>query len=323
MYLGIEIGGTKLQLGVGTGVDAGLVECCLRSVERARGAAGILDQIRHDGSALCARHEITAIGVGFGGPVAAERGLVVTSHQVGGWDNFALADWMRRHFGVPSHVGNDCNLAALAEATWGAGRGQRRVFYVTVGTGIGGGFVIDGCIDGEQALAAAEIGHLRPGLECSQPEDTVESRASGPGLARAARQRIAREPASADAHALLAIGRGNLDQLTGKTVAQAARLGNPLAQAVLDEALRVLGWAIAQTATLLAPSVVIVGGGVSSLGETHFLRPLRRHVARFVFPPLRPTFSLVAAGLGEQVVVHGALRQAWLRESGGVSGPRD
>ncbi len=155
MFLGVEIGGTKLQLGV---CDArGRVKTLVRRcVERRKGAVGILKQIEEVAPALL-RH-VQAIGVGFGGPFDVESGRAVRSHQIAGWGGFPVKRWFERKFGLPAFVDNDQNCAAWAEATVGAGRGFRRVFYVTVGTGIGGGLVIDGELYNGR-YGAAEIGH--------------------------------------------------------------------------------------------------------------------------------------------------------------------
>ena len=144
MVLGIEIGGTKLQLGVGDGAAAELVELVRRPVDRSAGAGAILRSISEVGSRLVADHEVIAVGVGFGGPVDMSTGVTTRSHQVAGWEAFALAEWCRREFGVPATVGNDCDVAALAEARLGAGQGHRLVLYVTIGTGIGAGLTLDG-----------------------------------------------------------------------------------------------------------------------------------------------------------------------------------
>ena len=168
----------------------------------------------------------------------------------------------------------------LAEARFGAGRGRRVVFYITVGSGIGGGLVIDGQIYRGHGIAAAEIGHLRPGLHADRPDETVESLASGWGIAAAAQSRLAdpiyhpfpslrgrdaprgpmkcasglievEEVAEEFAADLLDRADGKLDQVTAKLVAQAASEGNQLALEVLNHACQVLGWAIAQVITLL------------------------------------------------------------------------
>jgi len=338
MYLGIEIGGTKLQLGVGDGTSDQLAAWDRLDIDARRGAAGILDQIEHAAAGLIQRFPVARLGIGFGGPVDTAAGRVIVSHQVDGWRDFPLASWCHKTLGVPAALGNDCDSAALAEAKHGAGRGKETVFYVTVGTGIGGGFVKGGVLHGRGRPSSAEIGHLRPGLQADRPEATVESLASGLGIAEAAKDRLSREIAlplrTAALHSkqrrdlredgqspvanwheecrrdLLERAGGDVDAVTAKLVGQAAAEGNQLAMEVLHRSCQVLGWAIAQTITLLAPEVVVVGGGVSLLGEELFFAPLRQAVRRYVFPPLAEAYEIVPAALGELVVVHGAIALA-------------
>jgi len=336
VYLGIEIGGTKLQLGVGPG-NAELADFRRLDIDSERGSAGILRQIEQAASDLMSRHAVSAAGIGFGGPVDTAAGRVIKSHQVDGWEDMDLAQWCRRLLGIPTILGNDCDAAALAEATCGAGKGRRAVFYVTAGTGVGGGYVVDGQVQGAGRPAMAEIGHLRPGLQAERPDMTVESLASGWGIAAAAKARISGDvslPLSRTAEVavgeglhLHAVGDrqdldrefrrdllqrcgGDLDQLTAKSIAQAADDGNQLAVEVIRHATDVLGWAIGQVITLLAPDVVVVGGGVSLMGENLFYAPLREAVARYVFPPLAEAYEILPVALGEAVVVHGAIALA-------------
>ena len=271
MFLGIEIGGTKIQLGVGGGDGAGLVEVVRQDVVPAGGAAGILEQIERAGLGLLQRYRVTRAGIGFGGPVEPGSGRVIKSHQISGWDGFPLGVWCRRTLGVEAVVGNDCNVAALAEARWGAGANRSPVFFVTVGTGVGGGLVIDGHIFGGDRPAVAEIGHLRPGLLADRPEATVESISSGWGIAAAAQARLsgdvsrplstllrtdeaaptpeqmkqrlldldqADEEFAAD---LLSRCVADPDRLTAKMVAQAAADGNETAAEILQHAVQTLG----------------------------------------------------------------------------------
>jgi glucokinase len=204
------------------------------------------------------------------------------------------------------------------------------VFYVTVGTGIGGGFVQRGRVQGEGRPAASEIGHLRPGLDGDRPDATVESVASGTGIAKLAAElargracfpfdaqartrpetRLLNEDQERFRRDLIDRAGGDLDALNGKLVGRAAREGNRIAAQAVSGACRVLGWAIAQTITLLAPEVVVVGGGVSLLGDELFLEPLRRAVGQYVFPPLADSYEILPAALGESVVVHGAIALA-------------
>ncbi|MFO0930477.1 MAG: ROK family protein [Gemmataceae bacterium] len=164
-YLGIEIGGTKLQLGVGP--DDGRLRGLVREqVDPAAGADGIRRQIesavpRLLERAKVSRNDLQGVGIGFGGPVDDVTRTVLTSHQIDGWDNFPLADWIADVVGLPAVLGNDADVAGLAEATHGAGKGLSPLFYITIGSGIGGGFIIDGEIYRGAGRGAAEIGQLR------------------------------------------------------------------------------------------------------------------------------------------------------------------
>ncbi len=337
MFLGIEIGGTKLQLGVGDGRSAQAVALQRLTVDPARGAAGIREQIAATADQFASRYSLRGVGIGFGGPVDIGTGRTIKSHQIDGWDDFPLSEWCQQTLGLPACLRNDADTAALAEARFGAGRGSNPVFYVTVGSGIGGGLVIDGRIHAGSGRGAAEIGHLRPGLHADQPDMTVESIASGWGIAaqaqallsgavaqrfdaaiqtgavnRSERERrlsaavAASEEFEAD---LLARAGGQLEAVTGKLVAEAARDGNGVAADILRHAWQALGWGIAQAITLVAPEVVVIGGGVALLGE-EMLRPVREHVAQYVFPPFLDRYRIVPAGLGEEMVVYGALALA-------------
>jgi glucokinase len=313
MLLGIEIGGTKLQLGVSPAGGSEFVDFRRLEVRPRHGAVGICEQIAETAPELIQRHSVRRLGVGFGGPVDAARGVTIRSHQIEGWDSFPLVRWCRQTLGVDAALGNDCDLATVAESRYGAGQGRRSVFYVTVGTGVGGGCVVDGRLLGDGRPAIAEIGHLRPGLDAEDPHCTVESVASGLGIARAVQAEIAR-PSESNVRPgiedLLVRCQFDPSRLTAELVAAAARDENLLARRVIDAACRTLGWAVAQTVTLLAPEAVIIGGGVSRMDESLFLTPLRAYVERYVFPPLRGSYQVLPAALGERVVVYGAIALA-------------
>ncbi len=310
MYLGIEIGGTKIQAGVAERAGTTFAEIDRWSVESALGAEGIRTELSRRVPKLLRRFLVRRMGVGFGGPINSRTGRCAKSHHVAGWEDFPLTAWCQERFSLPCVAANDCDVAGLAEALHGAGKGCSRVFYVTVGTGIGGGFILDGKIYPGEGIAAAEIGHLRPGLDADTPERIVEAQASGWGIAAQARQRLQQTPKSHEAQDLLDRADGEMDRLNAKLIGQAAHDGNSLAQEILTQGTRTLGWAIAQMATLLAPQAVVVGGGVSLLPEEWFWTPLRRFVEIYAFPPLRDTFELLPAMLGEEVVLHGAVALA-------------
>jgi glucokinase len=314
MFLGIEIGGTKLQFGVGLGDGSELALLVRHEVDPINQAAGILSQIESTAKDLISRYEIEKIGIGFGGPVDVKTGTTILSHQIEGWESFPLAAWVRKTFNRLGIIGNDCDLAALAEARFGAGKGKERVFFVTVGTGVGGGWVRDGHLDGINSPAIAEIGHLRPGLQADSPEITVESMASGWGIAEVTRSYISTglldgsgKTCRGESIDLLQRCDGKLAQLSAEIVSQAAAEGNSIATRAIGRACGALGWAIAQMITITSPDVIVIGGGVSLMGKELFLNPVRDEVIRYVFPPLIGSYEIVPAGLGELVVVHGAL----------------
>lgn len=311
-YLGIEIGGTKLQLGVGDAHSSELTELVRSDVVVEDGADGIVKQIETHARTLLRGNSIKRVGVGFGGPVDVRTGVVFKSHQIQGWDNFPLVDRLQDVIGLPVCVDNDCNVAALGEARLGAGQGSARVFYVTVGTGIGGGFVVDGELEGNQRPAISEIGHLRPGIDATSPEQTIESIASGWGIAAWTRKQLRGDSSGsndADTKVLLEACGGNVEALTTKQIGAAAADGDVLSLEAIHRATRTLGWGIAQVVTLLAPEVIVVGGGVSLIGET-FFSPLRQAAEQYSFGALQGSYSIVPAGLGEEVVLHGALQLA-------------
>lgn len=311
MFLGIEIGGTKLQLGVGNGVDAEFVALERLDIDASQGAQGIQNQIADVGLRLVREHSVQRVGYGFGGPLDAATGVITASFQIDGWTGFPLGQWTVDTLGVPTVLFNDCDAAALAEARYGAGRESKIVFYVTVGTGVGGGLVIDGLVHGRTRPAAAEIGHLRPPSNSDDCSPSVQDLASGRGLESQMRELLAGATVSnEDRDDLSRRCDAALEKLTGKDIAQAASEGNSAATLVVNVGVKQLGWGIAQMITLLAPEVVVVGGGVSLMDKRLFLNPLRQYVAEMVFPPLANTYKIVPAGLGEEVVVHGAIAAA-------------
>ena len=164
-YLGIEIGGTKLQLGVGAG-DGVLAGLWRGSVVPANGPDGIRRQITEAvplalERAGVSRNQLRGVGIGFGGPVDDANQTIIKSHQIDGWDQFPLGEWIADVVGLPAVLGNDADVAGLAEALHGAGKGLSPIFYVTIGSGIGGGLILDGSIYRGVGRGAAEFGHLR------------------------------------------------------------------------------------------------------------------------------------------------------------------
>lgn len=311
-YLGIEIGGTKLQLGLGPG--NGTLKALWRgAVEPAQGADGIRHQITAALPELLTKaglplREVKAAGIGFGGPVDDATHTVIKSHQIEGWDDFPLQDWLSDVVGLPAILGNDADCAGLGEALFGAGKGLSPIFYITIGSGIGGGLIINGEIYRGCGRGAAEIGHLR--FHDSKNADDVwefvplENLASGWGLEQRAQQlrsmfEICKSPLAAKG-----------DSISARDIAEAANADDSCALRLLDLQRYSLAEAICHLIALLCPRRIIIGGGVSLMGEQLLFEPLRRLVAERVFQPFANCYDIVPAALGEEVVVHGALALA-------------
>jgi glucokinase len=254
------------------------------------------------------RSQLKAVGIGFGGPVDDATRSVITSHQIEGWDDFPLAAWVEELVGLPAALGNDADVAGLGEALFGAGQGLSPVFYVTIGSGIGGGLIVDGHIYRGTGKGAAEVGHLRIDGGRDTGVVTLESLASGWSIIAEARRRAALPENS---HSLLwTLAGGDAERITGSVVAEAARAGDLVAAAILHRACSALADALCHVITLVCPRRIVIGGGVSLMGDDVLFEPLRRMVAERVFRPFANCYDIVPAALGEEVVLHGALALA-------------
>jgi glucokinase len=320
MYLGIEIGGTKLQMGLGPG-DGTLRALWRGGVDVARGGEGIREQIVGEVPLLLeqaglARTQVRGIGVGFGGPVDDANQTVIKSHQIEGWDGFPLAKWLTDLLGWPVALGNDADVAGLAEALFGAGKALSPIFYITIGSGIGGGFIINGEIYRGCGRGAAEIGHLKMGVFTGfgVAIDPLELKASGWAIAEDYRQ-IINHP-QAESSMVVRLADGDPSKVTTRHIGLAAAVGDPVAKRVVERACDYLSEGICHVIALLCPRRIVIGGGVSLMGETVFFEPLRRLVAEHVFKPFAGCYDIVPAALGEEVVVHGALALARKRLGG-------
>jgi glucokinase len=296
MVIGIEIGGTKLQLVRGD-ENGNIHERLKLVVIPAEGAGGIRQQIKDALPKLIRTSRVAAVGVGFGGPVDWKVGKICRSHQIEGWSEFDLAAWLREITGVPARVDNDANVAALGEARRGAGRGSNPVFYVTLGSGVGGGLVVDGKIYHGAAPGEAEIGHVR----LDRQGTIVESRCSGWAVDARIRDLKTSEPGS-----LLCkmpdFGQGG----EAKHLSAALKQGDVPAQRILQEIAQDLAFGLSHVVHLFHPQVIFLGGGLSGVGE-----PLRAAVEEalsvFLMRAFAPGPRIALVALGEDAVPTGAL----------------
>ncbi len=296
LYLGLEIGGTKLQIVLGDAA-ANIVQRCRLTVAPAEGGAGIRRQIQAALPELLQRHSPLAVGVGFGGPVDWKTGKICCSHQIQGWAEFEFGTWLRELTGLPVRVDNDANTAALGEAELGAGTGCNPVFYATLGSGVGGGLVVDGAIYHGAKPGEAELGHIR----LDRTGTVVESRCSGWAVDRQIQQLKSTRPES-----LLAQWADQDPGNEARHLVPALAHGDVAAQEMLAEIAADLAFALSHVTHLFHPEIIILGGGLALLGE-----PLRAAVdgalRDFVMAAFAPGPRLALAALGEDAVPVGAL----------------
>lgn len=299
-HIGIEIGGTKIQVVAGN-AEGAILERHRLAADRARGGAGIREQIASVVPGLIARHAVSSVGVGFGGPVDPKTGLICCSHQVPGWHEFPLGDWLRDLTRLPVAVENDANVAALGEALRGAGRGFGCVFWINMGSGVGGGMVVDGRLYHGARPGEAEIGHLR----LDRSGRIVEEACSG----WAVDQRIRAAVAGNDGVLARAVMAQSSEGGEARHLRAALDAGDDVARKILSEVADDLAFALSHAVHLFHPEVIVVGGGLSLVGE-----PLRAAMAAtlpgYLMEAFRPGPRVALAGLGEDSVPVGALALA-------------
>jgi glucokinase len=219
---------------------------------------------------------------------------------VEGWSDFSMADWLSQLAGTAVFVDNDANVAALGEARHGAGAGFDPVFYVTLGSGVGGGLVTGGKIYHGAAPGESEVGHVR----LDRAGTTVESRCSGWAVDAKVRAAKAKHPDSALARRIGGATRGE-----AKFLCAALLENDPMAAAILEETAEDLAFGLSHVVHLFHPQIIVLGGGLTLIGE-----PLRaaveRPLRRFVMDAFAPGPKIALAQLGEDVVPVGALELA-------------
>lgn len=296
----IEIGGTKIQVAIGTtrGVIVERERCDVPQDATGSKIRELVLDLTHG---VKSQGLPESIGIGFGGPVDTKNGLVLRSYQIAEWNNFPLKAWAEEELGLPCIIENDSNCGALGEATLGAGKGSQTVLYTNLGSGIGGGLVINGSLY-KRPFGALEIGHTKVwDLKTNRYTD-VEDLCSGWSI-----DRLACESASTGKlQKVLALTGGRVEDVTAKHIGLAANEGDREALAIIEDVTKTFAIPLSNVITLLNPDTVVVGGGISLMGDV-FFRPLKEAVDDSVFEPFAGNYEIVPAKLGEDVVLVGAL----------------
>jgi len=295
LLLGIEIGGSKLQLAAAQS-PGGMVR--RQRITVARGECA-LDIRRHIATALqaWAGTQWRAAGVGFGGPVDWKRGRIHCSHQVAGWKDVDICGWLSEQISAPVAIENDANVAALAEVRQGAGAGYSPVFYTNSGSGVGGGLVVEGAIYHGATPGEAEFGHLR----LTPSGAIVEEACSGWAVDRKVREHCARHPSGILARLVAQAPGAEARQLTAALLA-----GDVDARVILDDTAKTLAFALSHVVHLFHPELVLLGGGLALIGEP-WREAIARALPQYLMKVFLPGPEIRLAALGEDTVPIGAL----------------
>ncbi|TLS38569.1 ROK family protein [Pseudalkalibacillus caeni] len=287
--IGVDLGGTNLRAGI---VDETGTIICEESIstEAEKGPDHVIRNMIALIKKVKENHEVTSIGIGSPGPLDPYKGLVLSPPNLPGWVSVPLTEKLKQAFDIPVYLDNDANAAALAEASFGSGNKFSSVFFITVSTGIGGGYVLDNkIVQGAQGYAG-EIGNmiLQPGGPSwsNLNAGSFEALASGTAIGREGKERLGIQ--------------GGAEE-----VFEMAAGGNPVAQIIIDETVTYLAMGIANIAHIVNPSIFVLGGGVMQ-AKGQILNPLRTKVKDFLYPGLQETINLQPAKLGTKAGLIGA-----------------
>ncbi|MEO1290894.1 MAG: ROK family protein [Chloroflexota bacterium] len=266
VVIGIDLGGTRLR--------AGRLDKNLNFIERtetltkaSEGLEATLQRIKDIIAQVMPEDKSTLKGIGISvpGPCNPETGVVVAPPNLPGWRDVPLSQIINDEFDVPVYLGNDANVAALAEVAVGSAQGYRHVIYITVSTGIGGGVINDGRLILGKTGIGNEVGHMTMLVE-GDKVSTLELEAAGPALARQARQRME----NGEETLLTELSNGDLDTLDGKMIGDAANQGDPMAIEIVKRGGKIVGLGVVNLLHIFNPDVVVIGGGVSYIGDMWF-----------------------------------------------------
>jgi glucokinase len=311
--LGIDIGGTNLVVGSVAEDGRALRALGTAPTQAESGATAVVDRLVELAQRTIAQTkrevpgaEIAGVGVGAPGPLDTKSGIVLLTPNLG-WVNMPLRQIIHDRLGLQTALDNDANCAVLGEWWVGAARGAHNAIGITIGTGIGGGLVLDGRLYHGASDVAGEIGHTTidtEGRRCKCGNyGCLEAYASGPNIAMRAVEAV---QAGADSLLSKKVG-GDLAKITAQTVYEAAQEGDELALEVVNDTAKFLGAGIANLLNVFNPEVVVVCGGVTLAGD-HLFVPLRREVARRAFKPAVQACRIVPGELINTAGVYGAAK---------------
>jgi len=319
--VGVDLGGTNIVVGIVAEDGSAILGAHSTATRSQEGADGVMERIiamarqsmAEAQAAGVARDAIAGVGIGAPGPLDRARGVVLLTPNLG-WRDVPLRDRVADALGLPGSLDNDANCAVFGEWWVGAGRGSNQLIGLTIGTGIGGGIVIDGRLYHGAADMAGEVGHMTidsTGRRCNCGNyGCLEAYASGPNIAARAVEAL---EAGAES-SLPGYVDGDLSRVTAQVVYEASADGDPFARDVVRDTAKILGAGVANLVNIFNPDTVVVLGGVTLAGDQLFV-PLRAEVKQRAFRPAVEACRILPGILPGTAGVFGAVatfkQQKW------------
>lgn len=307
--IGVDLGGTKISTAIST-LDGKIVSQTVIPTNAIEGEEPVLRRIIQTieevlDLAQVTPEEVQAIGIGSPGPLDAKNGTIITTPNLP-FRNYNVVAPIKEKFGVPVYLDNDANVAAIGEFMFGAGKGKQNIVYFTVSTGVGGGAVLNGQAYRGNTSNALEIGHMTvnahgPRCNCGNI-GCLEAIASGTAIGKKGREAVLTK---------VETSLRNYQEITSYEVFVEAKKGDEVAKEIVDNAMNYLGIGVANAISIFDPEMVIIGGGVSKVGDILF-DTVRKVVNKRCFKSMAEACEIVPAGLGVDAGVVGAVALAIL-----------
>ena len=310
--IGVDLGGTKISTAVST-LDGEILKQTVVATKAEEGEEPVLSRIIGTISEVLvgadiSKDEVEAIGIGSPGPLDAKKGVIITTPNLP-FKNYNVVQPIKDKFGIPVYLDNDANVADIGEYMFGAGKGTKNIVYFTVSTGVGGGAVLNGQAYRGNTSNALEIGHMTvdahgPRCNCGNI-GCLEAISSGTAIGKKGREAAATK---------VETSLKNYDNITSYEVFKEAKNGDAVAKEIVDNAMNYLGIGVANAITIFDPEMVIIGGGVSKVGDILF-DTVRKVVNKRCFKSMADACKIVPAGLGTDAGVVGAVALAILESN--------
>lgn len=313
IFLGIDIGGTKCAVLAGTG-DMKILERICFETETTKGPIYSINKLLEAAQTIIKKHvekKLLSVGVSCGGPLESNRGIILSPPNLPGWDNIKIVDIIKNKLNVPVFLQNDANACALAEWKFGAGKGTQNMIFLTFGTGLGAGLILNGKIYTGTNDLAGEIGHIR--MEKDGPvaygkNGSFEAFCSGSGIALWAKQMLSEKLKSGEKIEFCK-NEQELENITTKLLSQEAHKGNQFAIDLFKKSAQYLGNGLSILIDILNPEVIVIGS-VYARNHHLFEKETFKMIKEEALKPSREVCKIVPSALGDAVGDYASLSVA-------------